>query len=49
MGPMIVTADGATQPNGRPEGVDREFIVSFHEVDEHVEGGGETSVLSHYP
>lgn len=21
MGPMIVTADGATQPNGRPDGV----------------------------
>ena len=36
MGPMIVTADGATQPNGMPEGVDREFIVSFHEVDENV-------------
>lgn len=36
MGPMIVTADGATQPNGRPDGVDREFIVSFHEVDENV-------------
>jgi FtsP/CotA-like multicopper oxidase with cupredoxin domain len=36
MGPMIVSADGTTQPDGKPEGVDREFIVSFHEVDENV-------------
>ncbi len=30
------SADGVTQPDGRPEGVDREFIVFFHEVDENV-------------
>lgn len=47
MGPMIVTADGATQPNGMPEGVDREFIVSFHEVDENVSWYQEDNILAY--
>jgi hephaestin len=47
MGPMIVTADGATQPDGRPEGVDREFIVSFHEVDENVSWYLEDNILAY--
>lgn len=38
-GPMIVTAKGKGGPDGRPLDVDREFVVSFHEVDEN---------LSHY-
>lgn len=36
MGPMIVSRRGSTKPDGTPEDVDREFIVSFHEVDENV-------------
>lgn len=36
MGPMIVTRRGAAGPDGRPTDVDREFVVSFHEVDENV-------------
>lgn len=36
MGPMIVTAAGQMTADGTPEGVDREFIVSFHEIDENV-------------
>lgn len=34
MGPMIVSARGMTRPDGTPADVDREFVVSFHEVDE---------------
>ena len=36
MGPMIVSARGTTNRDGTPEGVDRELIVSFHEVNENV-------------
>jgi len=36
MGPMIVSARGTTKPDGTPEGVDRELVVSFHEVDENL-------------
>ena len=36
MGPMIVSRRGATKSDGTPNDVDREFIVSFHEVDENV-------------
>ena len=32
IGPMIITARGATGANGAPEGVDRELIVAFDEV-----------------
>lgn len=39
MGPMIVTARGKANPDGSPVDVDRELVVSFHEVDEN---------LSHY-
>lgn len=38
-GPLIVTARGKAGAGGRPLDVDREFVVSFHEVDEN---------LSHY-
>jgi FtsP/CotA-like multicopper oxidase with cupredoxin domain len=34
MGPMIVAARGMIGPDGTPADVDREFIISFHEVDE---------------
>lgn len=33
-GPMIITGAGQALPDGRPVDVDRELIVSFHEVDE---------------
>lgn len=36
MGPMIVTRRGAAKADGTPKDVDREFIVSFHEVDENL-------------
>ncbi len=36
MGPMIVSARGTTKRDGTPEEVDRELIVSFHEVNENV-------------
>ena len=36
MGPMIVSARGHTKTDGTPVDVDREFVVSFHEVDENV-------------
>ena len=29
MGPMIITAAGQAQPDGRPVGVDREFVANF--------------------
>ena len=32
IGPMIINAPGTTTTNGAPEGVDRELIVSFHEM-----------------
>ena len=32
VGPMIVNADGMTGPDGAPEDVDRELIVTFQEV-----------------
>ncbi len=32
MGPMIISAAGTTKEDGTPKGVDRELIVSFHEV-----------------
>ena len=32
VGPMIVTADGMSGPDGRPTDVDRELIVTFQEV-----------------
>jgi FtsP/CotA-like multicopper oxidase with cupredoxin domain len=34
MGPMIVTTSGMIGTDGSPVDVDREFIISFHEVDE---------------
>lgn len=34
MGPMLVTGRGAARADGTPKDIDREFIVSFHEVDE---------------
>jgi hephaestin len=34
MGPMIVTRDGEARDDGTPEDVDRELVVSFHEIDE---------------
>lgn len=36
MGPMIVSARGTTNRDGTPADVDRELIVSFHEVNENV-------------
>jgi hephaestin len=36
MGPMIVSRRGATKADGTPKDVDREYIVSFHEVDENL-------------
>lgn len=36
MGPMIVTARDAANADGTPSDVDRELVVSFHEVDENV-------------
>lgn len=36
MGPMIVSRRGATKADGTPEDVDREFVVSFHEIDENL-------------
>lgn len=36
MGPMIVTARASANPDGTPNDVDRELVVSFHEVDENV-------------
>ena len=36
MGTMMVSARGMTGDDGTPKDVDREFIVSFHEVDENV-------------
>lgn len=32
MGPMIVSAPGTIRDDGTPKDVDREFVVSFHEV-----------------
>ncbi len=32
MGPMIVSAEGTTRPDGTPRDVDRELIVTFQEV-----------------
>ncbi len=34
MGPMIVSRRGTTRPDGTPQDVDRELVVSFSEVDE---------------
>ncbi len=34
MGPMIISARGTTRANGTPRDVDREFVVSFYEMDE---------------
>lgn len=34
LGAIIVTRRGHARPDGTPEDVDREFIVSFHEMDE---------------
>jgi len=34
MGPMIISAAGATKPDGTPQGVDREFVVNFSVLDE---------------
>ena len=39
MGAMIISRPGSTRPDGTPKDVDRELIVSFHEIDEN---------LSHY-
>jgi hephaestin len=39
IGPMIITARGKARPDGRPNDVDKEFIVAFAEIDEN---------LSHY-
>lgn len=39
MGPIVVTTRGLARPDGSPTDVDREFVVSFHEIDEN---------LSHY-
>jgi FtsP/CotA-like multicopper oxidase with cupredoxin domain len=36
MGPMIVSRRGAAKADGTPKDVDREYIVSFHEVDENL-------------
>jgi FtsP/CotA-like multicopper oxidase with cupredoxin domain len=32
IGPMIITARGRARPDGTPDDVDREFVVSFHEM-----------------
>ncbi len=34
MGPIVVSARGTTKPDGTPKDVDREFVVSFYEIDE---------------
>ncbi len=44
MGAMIVSKRGATKPDGTPLDVDREFIVSFHEVDENMSRHLETNL-----
>lgn len=36
LGPIVVTARGQARPDGSPVDVDREFVVSFHEVDENM-------------
>ncbi len=36
MGPMIVSRRGTARPDGTPQDVDRELIVSFHEMDENM-------------
>ena len=44
MGTMIVSRRGTTKPDGTPLDVDREFIVSFHSVDENMSRHLETNV-----
>ena len=39
IGPIIITARGKARPDGRPNDVDREFVIAFAELDEN---------LSHY-
>ena len=46
MGPMIVSARGTTKRDGTPKGVDRELIVSFHEVDENISWFLEDNILA---
>ncbi len=36
IGPMIVHAAGTMQADGKPEGIDREFVVAFAEYDENM-------------
>jgi len=47
MGPMIVSARGTTKADGTPQGVDREFVVSFHEVDENMSWFLEDNILAY--
>lgn len=45
-GPMIVTARGKAREDGSPMDVDREFVVSFHEVDENLSHYLEDNILA---
>lgn len=47
MGPMIVTRRGAALADGTPSDVDREFVVSFHEVDENESWYLEDNILAY--
>ena len=46
-GPMIVTARGQAREDGSPTDVDREFVVSFHEVDENLSHYLEDNILAY--
>lgn len=46
-GPMIVTRRDAARADGTPKDVDREFIVSFHEVDENESWHLEENILTY--
>jgi FtsP/CotA-like multicopper oxidase with cupredoxin domain len=47
MGPMIVTRRDAALADGTPGDVDREFVVSFHEVDENESWYLEDNILAY--
>ena len=46
-GPLIVTARGKARADGSPTDVDRELVVSFHEVDENLSHYLEDNILEY--